>query len=74
MNASVPQDGIYNLVELLGFIAEVCAKHPEELNVALCRHTGTYYPANHLRAEILEVADRFAQTTGFADAAMEADR
>lgn len=74
MNASVPQDEIYGLVELLSFIADLCASQPEQLNVALCRHTATYYPAHHLCDEILEVADRFAQTIGFSDAAMERDR
>jgi len=73
MNASIPQDEIYGLVEILGFIAEVCDRQPEQLNVALCRHTGTYYPAHWLRADILEIADRLAQTIGFADATMEAD-
>lgn len=74
MNVSIPQDEIYAAVELLNFIAEVCDSQPEELNVALCRHTSTYYPAHWLRADILEVADRLAQAIGFADATMGADR
>lgn len=74
MNAVVPQDEIYATVELLGFVADLCDAQPEELNVALCRFMGTYYPAHHLRAEVLEIADRLARSIGFADAAMERDQ
>jgi len=71
MNASVPEVEILGVVELLNFVAELCADQPEELNVALCRFTATYYPAHQLRAEAKEMADRLARALGFVDASLE---
>lgn len=72
MNAQVPEEELLGAVELLRFVADLCAAQPEELNVALCRFTRTYYPAQQLLAEVVEVGDRLAQTLGFADLSLEA--
>jgi hypothetical protein len=71
MNASVPEEELLVAVEVLRFVADLCACQPEEMNVALCRFTSNYYPSTELRAEVIEVADRLAQVLGFADASLE---
>jgi hypothetical protein len=71
MNAQVPEEELLVAVDVLRFVADLCACQPEEMNVALCRFTSNYYPATHLRAEAIEVADRLAQAMGFLDASME---
>jgi len=71
MNASVPEEELLVAVEVLRFVADLCACQPEEMNLALCRATSNYYPATHLRAEALEGADGLAQVLGFVDASLE---
>jgi hypothetical protein len=71
MNVSVPEQEVLAAVELLTFIADLCADRPEELNVALCRFTATYFPATDLRAEVKEMADGLARVLGFSDASLE---
>jgi hypothetical protein len=71
MNVPLPEEEIYGLVEMLGFIAGLCSNQQEQLNVALCRYTGGYYPAKDLRADVLQAADRLAQAIGLADASLE---
>lgn len=56
MNASVPEEELLVAVEVLRFVADLCACQPEEMNLALCRFTSNYYPAAELRSEALEVA------------------
>lgn len=74
VTVSLPEEDLLGVVELLNFVADLCANQPEELNVALCRFTATYYPAQRLREEILETADRLAQALGFANASLEFTR
>ena len=71
MNAQVPEEDLLVAVELLRFVADLCACQPEEIDVALCRFTSSYWPATELRAEAIEVADRLAQVMGFVDASLE---
>ena len=71
MNAPVPEEELLVAVEVLRFVADLCAGQAEEMNVALCRFTSSYYPAAHLRVEAIEVADRLAQAMGFVDASLE---
>jgi hypothetical protein len=71
MNDEVRDEDLLAAVELLRFVADLCAGAPEELNVALCRFTHTYYPAHHLAAEVHEIGDRLAQALGFADLSLE---
>ena len=59
------------VIETLCFVAELCDSQPEQLNVALCRHTHTYYPAAELAASLRIAADRLAQGLGFANANFE---
>jgi len=71
MNASVPEEELLLAVEVLRFVADLCACQPEELNVALCRFTSNYYPASELWAEATEVADCLARMLGLVDASLE---
>ncbi len=61
-------------VEALRFVADLCHAQPEELNVALCRFTHSYYPAHHLEAEVIDIADDLARRLGFADSTLEPAR
>lgn len=71
MNAQVPEEDLLVVVELLRFVADLCAGQPEELNVALCRFTHTYHPAHHFAAEVTDIGDRLAKVLGFADLSLE---
>lgn len=71
MNASVPEEDLLLAVEVLRFVADLCACQPEQLNEALGRLTSSYYPATELWAEAIEVADRLAKVMGFVDASLE---
>jgi hypothetical protein len=64
VNASVPEEDLLVAVEVLRFVADLCAGQPEEMNVALCRFTSNFYPCTYLRAEVLEVADVLARVLG----------
>ena len=44
------EEEVVELIELLDFVADLCVGQPEELNVALCRFTLSYYPAAELEA------------------------
>ncbi|MGH9093066.1 MAG: hypothetical protein ACRDZR_17065 [Acidimicrobiales bacterium] len=74
MNAHVPEDQLVSAVEMLCFVADLCASQQETLNVALCRFTHSYYPAKDLRAEAKELADDLARALGFADSSLEPKR
>jgi hypothetical protein len=56
MCVKVPDELARQVLGLLLFVAEVCDARHEELNVALCLHTRSYYPAHHLQEELLEAA------------------
>jgi len=71
MNTPVPEEDLLLAVEVLRFVAELCAGQPQEMGVALCRFTSSYYPATALRAEVIEVADQLARVLGFVDASLE---
>jgi hypothetical protein len=71
MNPGVHQDQVLEAIEALRFVAERCTVQPEELDVALGRFTATYYPAHHLSAEVMDVADQLARSLGFADSTLE---
>lgn len=49
---------LVELVELLEFVADLCVAQPEELNVARCRFTASYFPAAELQAAVCIAADR----------------
>ena len=46
------EEEVVELIELLDFVADLCVGQPEELNVALCRFTLSYYPAAELEAAV----------------------
>jgi hypothetical protein len=80
MSAAIPEgamtvvlleEDLVGVIEMLVFVAELCDSQPEQLNVALCRHTHTYYPAGELAAQMRITADRLARALGFADANLE---
>jgi hypothetical protein len=71
MNAGVDEELLLHVVEVLRFVADLCTAEPEGLNVALCRFTNNYYPAHHLRDEVVEVGDQLAKILGFADLSLE---
>jgi len=52
------EEDTVELVELLDFVADLCVGQPEELGVALCRFTLSYYPAAELEAAARGAADR----------------
>lgn len=60
MTTALSDEELYELYELLSFLVELCASRAEELNVALCRHTRSYFPAARLCAELIEHAERLA--------------
>jgi hypothetical protein len=65
------EEDLVGLIEMLSFVADLCHGQPDELNVALCRHTHAYYPAAELAADMRIAADRLAQALGFANANFE---
>lgn len=71
MSASVPEEELLAAVEVLRFVADLCAGQPGEMDLALCRFTSNFYPSTWLRDEVIEVADRLAQVLGFVDASLE---
>jgi hypothetical protein len=58
MKAHLEEEAIVEMIELLDFVADLCAGQPEELNVALCRFTLSYYPAHELAAQARSAADQ----------------
>ena len=62
------------MIELLGFITDLCNNQPGLLTEALSRFTGVRYPAVDLRDDVIACADYLAQALGFADATMEPAR
>jgi len=71
MNAGISQAQIRKAVETLRFVVDLSNAQPEELNVALCRFAGTFYPSSWFAADVLEVADELARALGFADSSLE---
>jgi hypothetical protein len=58
MKAFLEEEDVVELIELLDFVADLCVGQPEELNVALCRFTLSYYPAAELETAARRAADR----------------
>jgi hypothetical protein len=71
MTVALLEEDVVGIIEMLTFVAELCDGQPEELSVALCRHTHTYYPPAELAAGLRITADRLAQALGFANADFE---
>ena len=71
MTVALLEEDVVGVIEMLTFVADLCHGQPEELNVALCRHTHTYYPAAELAADMRITANRLAQALGFANADFE---
>jgi hypothetical protein len=74
-NAAVPEDELVGVVELLGFLAELCQDQHELLTAAYANLVGVpFVDAADLRAEIIDCADMLAQTMGFLDHTLDDHR
>jgi hypothetical protein len=67
-------DDAVELVELLSVVAELCESFPLYVNDMLGSLLGAGYDAFDLRTDVARLADALAQSMGFADASMKADR
>ncbi|HKN49644.1 MAG TPA: hypothetical protein VJ010_05405 [Actinomycetota bacterium] len=67
----LPDDELLALVELLGFVAELCQEEAQLITSALDRFVGTGYDASDLAEDVGQMADRLARSMGFRDASME---
>lgn len=75
MNAAVPEEELVGVVELLGFLAELCEDQHELLTAAYANLVGVgFVDAADLRVEIIDCADFLAQAMGFRDHTLEAAR
>jgi hypothetical protein len=74
MNVVLPDEEIVGVIELLGFITELCNTQHDTLTEALSRFTGVCYRATELRDDVIACADYLAQALGFADATMDTVR
>lgn len=74
MKATIAEEDLLYAVELLRFVAELCAARPTELDSALLGHTDPGYGARQLLSEVVEVGDALARALGFADLSMEPAR
>lgn len=73
MNVAIPEDELVGIVELLGFVAQLCEEQEALVSAALARFTGIdIYRAAELGLEVSHWADFLAQMLGFADASLEA--
>ena len=59
------------LVELLGFVADLCASAPGPMNRALARFVGPGYDALDLRQDAIRLARRLPFTVAFDDPSTE---
>jgi hypothetical protein len=72
MNASIPEEEIYGLVEMLTFVAALCGDQPELLDQALFRFCASpAYPAAELAGDVWAAADSLAKAIGFPNAALD---
>jgi len=75
VNATVPEEVLLGVVELLIFVAGLCADQHDPLNAAIYRFTtSSSYAAAELGADAADAADYLARALGFADASMEPAR
>lgn len=73
MNVAIPDDELIGIVELLGFVAQLCHEQEPLVSAALACFTGIdTYGATELGVEASHWADFLARTLGFADASLEA--
>ena len=70
MTAPVTLDAL-EIVELLGFVADVAGADPVSIGTALRRCLGAGYDATDLQADATRLADGLARAMGFADASLE---
>ena len=72
MNAAIPEEEIYGLVEMLTFVAALCADQAELVDQALSRFcASTAYPAAELAGDVWAAADSLAQAIGFPNASLD---
>ena len=74
MNVALPEEEILGVVELLGFITDLCNNQPRLMTCALSRFIGVHYDAADWRDDVITCADYLARALGFADATLEAAR
>jgi len=73
MNIPIPIDvgDAIELVELLSFVADLCASAPGPMDRALERFVGPGYAALDLRQDAINLAGRLPFTLAFDDPSME---
>ena len=72
MTVALPEETVLGLIELLVFVADLCADQHEALNKAIYRFTASSsYAAGELNSDATDIADLLAQALGFADASLE---
>jgi hypothetical protein len=72
MNVTVCTGEALEIIELLGFVADLCCDQDETLDKALYRFVGSSaYAARELRGDATSLADRLARALGFADSTLE---
>jgi hypothetical protein len=72
MNASIPEEDIYELVEMLTFMAALCGDQAELLDQALARFCATdAYPAAELASDAWTAANSLAKAIGFPNASLD---
>ena len=72
MNAAIPEDEVYGLVEMLTFLASLCGDQTELVDQALQGFCATAaYPAAELAGDLWAAADTLAQAIGFPNAALD---
>ena len=72
MNAAIPEEEIYGLVEMLTFVASLCGDQAALLDQARSRFCASAaYPAAELAGDLWAAADTLAQAIGFPNAALD---
>jgi hypothetical protein len=75
MNAAVAEEELVAVVELLGFVAELCQRQPQLITAACTKLVGVRcVDAAALAAELVASADLLAQAMGFRDHTLEPAR
>jgi hypothetical protein len=72
MNASVPEEELVGIVEMLTFVSALCGDQEATINGAIFGFCATTaYRADDLASDLWAAADLLARAMGFANAAME---
>jgi hypothetical protein len=74
MSVDLPAEEVLGVIELLGFVTDLCNNQHDMITEALSRFTGVCYPATELRDDVIACADYLARALGFVDARMDAAR